>query len=1313
LTADKSPLLDPEVDRENPWPGLAAFTEDMRGYFFGRERETAELVRLVRRGTLTVLFGQSGLGKSSLLQAGVFPLFREADFVPLYLRLDHDPLTPPLADQVKAALVNSFRQAGADAPAPRADETLWEYFHRRDIDIWSAKNRLLTPVLAFDQFEEIFTLGRGDELRRERGRAFLTELADLVENRPPASLRAKFDSGELDTARYAFDKPSCRVILSIREDFLPDLEGLKGEMGSLMHNRMRLRRLTGTQALEIVSRPAPHLLAEGVAERVVEFVAGGRGGSAERLEELEVEPALLSVICRELNQRRRSLGQERITSDLVSGNRREILRDFYERSVGDLPAAMREFVEDHLLTKSGFRDNLALETALEAPGVTRALVDTLVSRRLLRIEDRLGVQRVELTHDVLADVIRMSRDSRQQRLALERARLQERRHHRRVWWLRALSAGLVVLLACVSVLAYRAVQARKQEAVRAAQSDLDLGSQLLEHGDARAAIAHFVRAARTDPSNPVVGTRLISALDRRSWPVWRDTGVRLPSPGLATQILPGGKELLILGEDGIVRQLDARTYKLEREVRFPAKANFLWAGRKGIPGKFAVLLDGGGAAIASASTGETLVVPRPDKQFGWTCAAISPDGKWLALAASSRLALVDARDGRVRSQTSFEFPHFPASLNFSSDSTKLVYADFGYKITFLRVPTGETLLQAIKPLTEPGTNYADFSPDGSLFVKCSFLHGAQLYDAATGATVGPILSHEKPCNFAQFDADGKRLFTAGEDNTVRIWDVATQRAILPPLRHGAAIPGFQLSRNGRLLLDRSLDDSVHIWDTTTGAQIVEPTLKAGKDGCVCLDADETGVLFCASDGRLLSLSTTPSALRPVAWMPGGVPLDGFPFTPQTGFSPSGPPILYHVNKSGIQFFSLETLRSSDDGVTFPPGIECADYDLESKLLLTRSPQTGYSLWRIATGVPTKILDLANSRPWLLNNSWGLFVNAGLIAIGESTETAEFKLRIWREADGRPAGPTISISRESTNLDKHIVSPDGTRVTSGGLEGTSPVTSVWEIATGRRIMEVDEPGESEYALFSPDGKLVADATWRTPPEGPCARLWDARTGRPRSPAFPHSMAFDRGIVFSDDGTLVAFTSRDGTVDVVSTATGTAMHAAIVTPDVPVSLHNTRFSGNNSVVTATIDSVIWWDARSGLAAMEPFRISGEPLNGFDVDPSGRYTALIGTRGRATVWPVPPRYGGQGIPAWLPRLARALTGQRLDDRGALMPAQDFAQSQAELAAVRRELSALPEDAPYAAWGRWILADPDQRPVAPGINITVAEARARGLAD
>jgi hypothetical protein len=291
----------PVINPEQPWPGLASFTEDTQALFLGRKKETDELVRLIRRNTVTVLFGQSGLGKSSLLCAGAFPALRAEDFLPIRLRLDHAVGAPPLAVQVKNALLDACAAAGADARPPQENETLWEYFHRRDADIWSAANRLLTPVLAFDQFEEIFTLGHASDEARARGRAFVTELADLIENRIPAVLRARFESGELNLDQYHTDKPLCQVVLTLREDFLPDLEGLKRTMRSIMQSRVRVGRLTGLQALEIVQKPAPQLLAEGVAERIVEFVSGAKSGSAERLAEIEVEPALLSVICRERN----------------------------------------------------------------------------------------------------------------------------------------------------------------------------------------------------------------------------------------------------------------------------------------------------------------------------------------------------------------------------------------------------------------------------------------------------------------------------------------------------------------------------------------------------------------------------------------------------------------------------------------------------------------------------------------------------------------------------------------------------------------------------------------------------------------------------------------------------------------------------------------------------------------------------------------------------------------------------------------------------------------------------------------------------
>ena len=64
------------LDPENPWLGLFSYTEETRAYFHGRDEETAELARRVQRKLLSVLFGQSGLGKTSLLRAGLVPRLR-------------------------------------------------------------------------------------------------------------------------------------------------------------------------------------------------------------------------------------------------------------------------------------------------------------------------------------------------------------------------------------------------------------------------------------------------------------------------------------------------------------------------------------------------------------------------------------------------------------------------------------------------------------------------------------------------------------------------------------------------------------------------------------------------------------------------------------------------------------------------------------------------------------------------------------------------------------------------------------------------------------------------------------------------------------------------------------------------------------------------------------------------------------------------------------------------------------------------------------------------------------------------------------
>lgn len=434
----------PVLDAENPWPGLAPFDEAQADFFYGRQREVEDLFRRVRLNRLSVLYGQSGLGKTSLVRAALFPRLRGAGLLPVAIRLDYSDGAPSARAQIWHALSVELKQAGVPTPPLAEDQTLWEYFHQRTLE------KTVVPVLVFDQFEELFTLGP----ERGGGTSFVRdcvmELAALIENRPPDRVEARFDREPKLVAQYDFDRQDYRLLLSLREDYLAHLHDLAGKVASITLNNMRLTPLDGPRALEAVEKPGGRLVAPGAAEAIVRVVAGARDEARERrtagllepgdaeprtasslapLESLVVDPSLLSLLCRELNQKRREDRLPAITPGLVEANRENILNNFYARCLADLPEGVQIFVEEDLLTESGFRETLTVDTASarlrRRSGAAQALT-TLVNRRLLHFEQRGAITRVELTHDVLAPVVRQSRTLRREREAIQEAEARKR-----------------------------------------------------------------------------------------------------------------------------------------------------------------------------------------------------------------------------------------------------------------------------------------------------------------------------------------------------------------------------------------------------------------------------------------------------------------------------------------------------------------------------------------------------------------------------------------------------------------------------------------------------------------------------------------------------------------------------------------------------------------------------------------------------------------------------------------------------------------------------------------------------------------------
>jgi hypothetical protein len=484
----------PVLDDQRPWPGLAPYTEASQAWFKGRDQEGGQLTELIEAHAVVSLYGKSGLGKSSLLLAGTFPRLRARGFLPVHARLDFASATSPW-DQLLQLLLQATGAAGLERVEPHPGETLWQYLHRPDFELWTADNHLMTPVLVLDQFEEVFSRTAGPP----QSSAVFDGLGDLVENRIPSAIASdKAALAALDAIRCRY-----RIVLSFREDYLPDLRAWEPRLPSLLRQSMRLLPMARAQAVQAVAEAGHAVLAEGAAEAIVDFVASGPAGSGEAT----VEPVMLSLCCTQLNRRRQ--GGQQIDGELLRTAGPNIIEDFFDEAMQGMPDTVRHFIEDQLV-QGRSRGSYARDDAIAQGFISVEQLERLTSvHRLLRVDPAGNVPRIELIHDRVVEVVRRARDTRraqQQAQAERRAQDQEaeqarqreeqsRQRRTKRWIASALAA--VSLLAVVAVysavLANRArgeadVQRQVAEAARqkAEGSAAELASALARAKDAEA-----------------------------------------------------------------------------------------------------------------------------------------------------------------------------------------------------------------------------------------------------------------------------------------------------------------------------------------------------------------------------------------------------------------------------------------------------------------------------------------------------------------------------------------------------------------------------------------------------------------------------------------------------------------------------------------------------------------------------------------------------------------------------------------------------------------------------------------------------------
>jgi hypothetical protein len=468
---DSRDMRDVYLDENNPWPSLDAFTENASVFFKGRTHEIEELYRRVQRRMLTVLFGISGLGKTSLVQAGLFPVLRKDSFMPVRIRFNFSAgAGEDLVEQVRTELRKALqggRYYAKRGPEPKED--LWGFLHQPELNIFDREegDRPVNVVFVFDQFEEIFTQNRGDPSAEWAQRQLLEVLAQLIDNQLPPQLKRELEQDRSLMRRYDFDEQDYRVLFCLREDYLPHLESLSWQIPSITENRFRLLPMSEEQALEAVIEPGRKIVDPLVARQIVNFAAGesetfgGPCAPAIKLgREHTVSPALLSLICSELNEERKTGDAEKITEAQVKKSTGGILDRFYDRCFQGVAHAdaVGKIIEDRLLGGDNQREKIALATLVTSlqnktgcsPDVARNSFDQLRERRLLQFDTRDGRPAVELTHDILTRIVADRKIRRERRLK-----------KRKVKWIVS-GAATLAMIAFIAALLITSYWARKE-----------------------------------------------------------------------------------------------------------------------------------------------------------------------------------------------------------------------------------------------------------------------------------------------------------------------------------------------------------------------------------------------------------------------------------------------------------------------------------------------------------------------------------------------------------------------------------------------------------------------------------------------------------------------------------------------------------------------------------------------------------------------------------------------------------------------------------------------------------------------------------
>ena len=499
------------------------------------------------------------------------------------------------------------------------------------------------------------------------------------------------------------------------------------------------------------------------------------------------------------------------------------------------------------------------------------------------------------------------------------------------------------------------------------------------------------------------------------------------------------------------------------------------------------------------------------------------------------------------------------SASFSPDGQRLAtIGDDGTTIIW-DSQTGEEILRlpgSTVPSDLVTAERVAYSPDGRLLAALDD-RVLNLHDPSTGRTVRTLAGPAAELTAVAFDAGGGRVASGATDGSVWIWDVFSGRPLVKLAAHSDAIERLAFSPDGLRLVTAGSDTTMGIWDAGTGEPLYIDTSLTGEeatsyrdfvftslspDGTLRAEVSGNEVKVTdASNGRELTLAGHTGWVMGVEFSPDGdrlatTSLDGTVrlwslgpggeiaavSAPAAGY---GTRVVYSPDGRILATNGGDGTATLWDAGNGEPRLTVHGHDLEvlnitfsadGKRFATASLDATAIVWDSATGA--RLLSLVGHAVGVRDIAFS--PDGTRIATGGFDNTA----RIWDAATGREL-------HRITGHDGLVLgvafSPDGVTLATSSTDGTG---KIWDVETGRLLVTLAGRGGGPDVAFSPDGSSLA-----TGGGDALARIWDAATGAEWLTLEGHGAGV-YSVAFSPDGSLLATGSGDNSAKVWDALSG---------------------------------------------------------------------------------------------------------------------------------------------------------------------------------